>query len=287
MAHFHGAVTAKHVHGDGSFGTGAPVITGITSGETSINVAWTGTATHYRINGGTATALPDGTSPDTITGLTANTEYDAPGLELGASSSGPWSDPVAFGTTNPGSGGGGIPTYADITAAAGVATASTLTGKATFRAAVTAAAGAATASALAGKSTARAAATPAAGTATTGTLASDGSRASITPAAGTSTTGSLAGKSTARASIVPAAGASTTRTLVPVGAAPPAAPTLEGSGGADTRSRRRPSAADLAEQEEEAFKEVMDHLKRPQQAEAEEAEVLDIIMALAAAGVLD
>jgi hypothetical protein len=91
-------------------GTGATiVITGITPDETSIAVTWTGTATHYRINGGTATALPDGTSPDTITGLTANTEYDAPGLELGASSSGPWSDPVAFGTLNPGEGGGGIP----------------------------------------------------------------------------------------------------------------------------------------------------------------------------------
>ncbi len=81
-------------------------ITDIDPGPTSIVVTWTGgTATHYRINGGTATAMPDGTSPDTITGLTANTEYNSPGLELSADGGSTWSTPVAFGTDNAGSGG--------------------------------------------------------------------------------------------------------------------------------------------------------------------------------------
>lgn len=88
---------------------GGLAITSITPSDTSIVVAWTGTATHYRINGGTTTALPDGTSPDTLAGLTANTEYDAPGLELSGDGGSTWSDPVAFGTLNPGGGGGGIP----------------------------------------------------------------------------------------------------------------------------------------------------------------------------------
>lgn len=89
-----------------SGGAAVLTITDITEGPTSIVVTWTGgTATHYRINGGTATAMPDGTSPDTITGLTANTEYFSPGLELSGDGGSTWSDPVAFGTTNEGGGG--------------------------------------------------------------------------------------------------------------------------------------------------------------------------------------
>lgn len=99
--------------------SGVPVITDIEPGDTSIVVTWTGTATHYRIDGGTTTALPDGTSPDTITGLTENTEYNSPGLELSGDSGSTWSDPVAFGTLNPGEGGGGmdaLPTLSTVSA---------------------------------------------------------------------------------------------------------------------------------------------------------------------------
>lgn len=90
----------------------APVITDITAAATSIVVTWSGAATHYRINGGATTALPDGTSPDTISGLTSNTEYNTPGLQLSGDGGSSWSAAVAFGTTNPGTGGGEInPAY--------------------------------------------------------------------------------------------------------------------------------------------------------------------------------
>ncbi len=85
--------------------SGVPEITGITPSETSVSVAWSGLADEFRIDGGAATALPDGTSPDTITGLTANQPYSAPGLQL-RFEGGAWSDAVPFGTTNPGEGGG-------------------------------------------------------------------------------------------------------------------------------------------------------------------------------------
>jgi hypothetical protein len=85
--------------------SGVPEISGITPDETSAEVSWSGLADEYRIDGGTATALPDGVSPDTITGLTANTEYNAPGLQL-RYLGGAWSTAVPFGTTNPGEGGG-------------------------------------------------------------------------------------------------------------------------------------------------------------------------------------
>lgn len=91
-----------------------PVITSITAGDTSIVVAWTGTATHYRIDGGTAAAMPDGISPDTITGLTANTEYT---IELSGDDGSTWGDPVEFGTLNPGDGGGAFPVITDLTGA--------------------------------------------------------------------------------------------------------------------------------------------------------------------------
>lgn len=83
-----------------------PVITSVTAlSGTELSVAWTGTATEYRLNGGTATALPDGTSPDTISGLTPNTEYTVQ-LRDGA---GDWSTGVAEYTDNTGTGGGEIP----------------------------------------------------------------------------------------------------------------------------------------------------------------------------------
>lgn len=255
--------------------SGGPAISTVTPTADGCIFTHTGGGTHYRVyllGGSPGSWVSLGASPVTLTGLTANTEYT---LEISGDGS-TVADTENFGTLNEGGGGGGMPTYADITAAAGASTSSTLTGKATFRAAITAAAGVATASTLAGKSTARAAATPAAGTATTGTLSSDGSRASITPAAGTSTTSALAGKSTARASIVPASGSSTAGALVPVGAAPPPpapAPTPGSSGGGYSPATKSPLARRLKLEQERR--------------EAEEAEVLDIIMALAAAGVLD
>jgi hypothetical protein len=81
----------------------APTITSVTAlSGVALSVAWTGTATEYRLNGGTATALPDGTSPDTITGLTPNTEYT---FEL-RNGAGSWSDPFSGTTDNTGEGGG-------------------------------------------------------------------------------------------------------------------------------------------------------------------------------------
>lgn len=69
--------------------------------------------------------------------------------------------------------------------------------------------------------------------------------------------------------------------------APPPAPTLGGGGGADTSRRRRRTREDLERDEEEAFEDVMRHLKRPQREQKDLQEVLEIVMALAAAGVLD
>lgn len=80
-----------------------PLIESITPNATSAAVVWDRLADEYRINNGTATALPDGTSPDTITGLTVNTEYNAPGSQL-RFEEGEWSAAVAFGTLNPASG---------------------------------------------------------------------------------------------------------------------------------------------------------------------------------------
>jgi hypothetical protein len=89
-------------------GAAVPTIISLTATATTATVSWVGAATQYRIDEGSATALPDGTSPDTITGLTANTEYSAPGLQLRDGPSGVWSTAFAFGTENDGSGGGEI-----------------------------------------------------------------------------------------------------------------------------------------------------------------------------------
>jgi hypothetical protein len=106
---------------------GVPVIGTLVPGETSVLVPWTGTATEYRIDGGTAAPLPDGTSPDTITGLSAATEYNSPGLQLRNTSGGDWSTAAPFGTLNPGEGGGGVETPTIIDGTVGAAAASGLT----------------------------------------------------------------------------------------------------------------------------------------------------------------
>ncbi len=84
-----------------SGGASGPVIIDVTAYRNSIVLTYSGTATEYRINGGTPAAI--GVSPATITGLTANTEYNTPGVEI-RNGSGDWSSPVAFGTTNSASG---------------------------------------------------------------------------------------------------------------------------------------------------------------------------------------
>ena len=83
----------------------APVITAVdpVSG-TELSVTWTGTASRYRLDGGTPAALPDGASPDTISGLTPNTLY-AVEIDNG---DGNWSNSVSEWTDNTGGGGGSL-----------------------------------------------------------------------------------------------------------------------------------------------------------------------------------
>ena len=88
--------------GPAAVSAGDPDIVEVTSTATTATVSYTGSVTHYRLDGGTAVSL--GASPHTITGLTADTEYT---VEIGDGAS-TWWDLTAFGTTNPGEGGGDI-----------------------------------------------------------------------------------------------------------------------------------------------------------------------------------
>lgn len=104
----------------GSPPAGIVTITDVDPGETTATPTWTiDDATgvddyEARIDGGTPFSIGT-TSPavDAITGLTAATDYDTPGLEIRAVNSfgaGDWSTAFPFSTDNPGGGGGGIPT---------------------------------------------------------------------------------------------------------------------------------------------------------------------------------
>lgn len=106
MTQFHGNVSGKHVHGDGSWST-APTIVSITPGATSISFTYTGGATHYRIfplAGSPGAWVLLSSSPTNITGLTTNTEYTLQVSGDGVS----LADTENTGTTNPGSGGGEV-----------------------------------------------------------------------------------------------------------------------------------------------------------------------------------
>jgi hypothetical protein len=108
MAHFHGAVSGKHIHGDGSYLSG-PSIGTITATTTSITFTHANGATHYRIyllagSPGAWVSIP--ASPVTVSGLTVNTEYTLQVSGDGATAS----DTRNTGTTNPGTGGGPIDT---------------------------------------------------------------------------------------------------------------------------------------------------------------------------------
>ncbi len=112
-------------------------------------------------------------------------------------------------------GGGGAST---ITAAAGVATASTLTASSTAASTPTAAAGAATASTVAASSTAASAIASATGAATASTLTGSAVVAgAITAAAGVATASTLTASSVAAGAITAAAGVATASTLVGTG----------------------------------------------------------------------
>jgi hypothetical protein len=89
---------------DSSGAAPPPTITSIDPGETTAVVTYTGVANFWRVDGGASSAL--GVSPATITGLTAGEDYNTPGLEISIDGV-VWSTPVAFGTDNPASGGGG------------------------------------------------------------------------------------------------------------------------------------------------------------------------------------
>jgi hypothetical protein len=102
MAHFHGNVSGKHVHGDGSWSS-APAIVALVPTASGATVTYSGTVTHYRVNGGTAVAVPS--NPFTFTGLAENTQPHT--VELSGDGGSTW--PVSsapFGTLNPGTGSG-------------------------------------------------------------------------------------------------------------------------------------------------------------------------------------
>ena len=112
MSHLHDTITDAHVHDDGSWSGGAITITpgSIVVTATSVTFSYSGPATHRRLTP-LATGIPQaavaiGTSPVTISGLTANEEYL---LEIGPSST-TWADSEEFGTLNPGTGGAETPT---------------------------------------------------------------------------------------------------------------------------------------------------------------------------------
>ena len=91
---------------------GAPAISSVTPGETSVTFTYTGAATHRRVylfGGSPGAWVSMGASPVTVTGLTNNTEYQ---LEISADGS-TVADSEVFGTLNPGSGGGGFATPID------------------------------------------------------------------------------------------------------------------------------------------------------------------------------
>lgn len=89
--------------GDAGAGSSDPVIVDVTATDTTAVVTYTGTATHYRLDGGASVAI--GASPHTITGLTTDAEY---GVEITADEV-TWTAVYPFGTDNSGDGGGGIP----------------------------------------------------------------------------------------------------------------------------------------------------------------------------------
>jgi hypothetical protein len=99
------------------FSTGAVAIVDCTGGETTAVVSYSGAASYYRLNGGSSIGI--GSSPATITGLTVNTEYT---IEISADGAS-WSDPVNFGTLNPGNGGGSFSSTVPGTAVASLSAA--------------------------------------------------------------------------------------------------------------------------------------------------------------------
>lgn len=116
------------------------------------------------------------------------------------------------------------------TGAPGVSTAATLVGKTGAASSITPAAGASTGATLVGKATDAAAETPAAGTSTAATVGGAATAAGTeTAAPGTSTAGTLAGSETAATSPTAAAGVDTAGTLVGTGIVPTTATAATGS----------------------------------------------------------
>lgn len=88
------------------FGSGVLTIESVTPTTTGATVAYSGTATHYRVDAGAAVAVPS--NPFTFAGLAPNTEPHT--VELSGNGGSSWTDAWTFGTTNPGAGSGDIPT---------------------------------------------------------------------------------------------------------------------------------------------------------------------------------
>lgn len=104
-AHLSGGALVWGLHFDGG-APPVPIIASLTPvGGTRLLLAWTGTATHYRINGGAATALPDGNSPDVISGLSPATLYT---VEV-RNGVGEWSASASAWTDNTGGGDSDFP----------------------------------------------------------------------------------------------------------------------------------------------------------------------------------
>lgn len=95
------------------FGSGVLGIDSVVPTTTGATVTYSGTATHYRVDGGAAVAVPS--NPFTFAGLAPNTEPHT--VELSGNGGSSWTAPQTFGTLNPGAGGGTIPTPALVSAA--------------------------------------------------------------------------------------------------------------------------------------------------------------------------
>lgn len=111
--------------------SGPPAFLSVSPTTTGATVAYTGAVTHYRVDGGSAVAVPS--NPFTFAGLAPNTEPHT--VELSGDGGSSWPVTWTFGTLNPGAGGGEIPTGIHAASALQFSLVGTAAGSAAVRAA--------------------------------------------------------------------------------------------------------------------------------------------------------